>query len=348
MRVSDAARTLPRTTVIAVLSAVVVVGCTTTPDAGPSTAADSPAETAPPTRDGTYPKLTIDGADYLSLGALVRAIGEQRSGGGIVLVAGVEDRPAPAVSLSRADFGRGVERLMAPANCKVDDAGAYQFVFPPGYEALLDVRVGDTLSHDSAGKRATFAVGAGTTLFNALALLSETVGATIVADNVLGDVWCGEMFVDNAPVSVLIEALLRSARVLPGAYSIEATEHYVFIRSGARVNAAPACLNPEAIAGDLAAAFKRPVDVRLPLDKGTQRLAAGPEPLSAVARSLASQLGMAVEVHPELAEFPVNPAVYRQTPVEDVLDLLVRQWPIGGFGFQVTDTGIRFAPAPAG
>lgn len=321
---------------------VVLAACATT---GGTEAAGPVEETAvetAPRKGGSYPRLTIDGGNYSSLGALVRAIGEQRAGGGVVLVSGLEERPAPAVSLERAAYGRGLERLAGPAECLVYDAGYYQFIYPPGYEALLEVSVAEAIHPLFRDQTATFAVGAGTNMYNALGLLSEVLGKSIVADNDIAEVWCGELFVENAPVGSILEALLQSARVLPGKYVVESTAEYIFVRSTSNRSDANVCLNADGLPAGAAEMLARVVDVRVPLQDGELRFQDGYVPLESVLPALSVQAGVEVSAAAGMESFPVHPAAFLQMPVSDVMNLIVRQWPVGGFGYVAGASGIHF------
>jgi len=329
---------------LSALPLLLLGGCVATDPERPDIAPPAATYTAPPAPAGAgYPRLSIDGRDFETLGGLVRAIGEQGEGGGIVLVSGLEERPAPQVGVSRADYGKGLEQLIRTAGLLASDRGHYQFVYPPGYELLLGVSVRDQLAPRFQAMGATFAVGAGTDMYNALALLSETLGATVVADNAIADLWCGELFLQGAPVYALLEALLQSARVAPGAFVVEGTDRYVFIRSAANLSRPDACVNRDSLTPALRAALAKPVNLRVP-PRGEDALqfSAGAAPLASVLPELSRQIGLAVSAPPEMAEFPVNQAVFLDMPVSDVLNLMVRQWPVARFGYRAGPEGIRF------
>ena len=57
--------------------------------------------------------------------------------------------------------------------------------------------------------------------------------------------------------------------------------------------------------------------------------------------TLSSQLGVQVTADAGMANFPVLPMTCRNVPIRTALDLLVRQWPVAGFGYAVTPSGIR-------
>ncbi|MCF6287392.1 MAG: hypothetical protein L3K26_19755, partial [Candidatus Hydrogenedentes bacterium] len=263
-------------------------------------------------------------------------------GGGIVLVAGLEEWPAPPVKVTRAVYATGLKKLVAPANCLVDSGAFYQFVYPPGYEALLDVSVWEEVHPRFQGLRATFAVGAGTDMYNALALLSETLGVTVIADNAIADVWCGELFLYDAPAATIVEALLQSARVVPGAFVVESAEHYIFLRSTDNMTKSDTCVNRDGLSPDARVMLEKTVDLRLPTRDGTLVFQYEAMPLQAVLDDLAEQMGVAVTADAVLADFPVNQAVYLGLPISDVLDLIIRQWPVARFGYRADADGIHF------
>ncbi len=317
-------------------------GCATTPSNGADTAKTEGA-TSPAVRSRNYPPLTVNARDYETLGQLVRGLGESEPSGGIVLLSGLEERPAPPLSLTRSDYRSGLERLVAPLGLRVLDKGTYQFVLPPGYEALAELSVAPQLHPEIAKRRASLALGSGTDLFNALAVLTTILDVTVLADNAIADVWCGELFLHDVPAAQLLDAVLQSARVLPDAVAIECTADYVFVRSTANSGAHDRCLNRAGLTPDAAALLARRLSVRLPAQLDTDEFQYEVASLASVLDTLSTQLGVAVDAEVALREFPVNRAFFKDMTVNDVLNLIVRQWPVSDVGFRVEKERIVFA-----
>ncbi len=320
----------------------VLGGCATTPPADSNTSKADP--------DSSYrgsvqhqPRLTVNGGEHETLGQLVRALGESESGGGIVLVSGLEERPTPAISLTRSAYDTGLQRLVAPLNLQVLDKGTYQFILPSGYESLAALSVEDELHPDIAKRRASLALGAGTDLFNALAVISTVLDVTVLADNALADVWCGELFLQDVPAAHLLNGVLQSARVVPAAVVVESTSDYVFIRSVANGVDLDRCLNRGAVTSGASALLSRRVSVRVPAGLGDDEFQYEVAPLASVLGTLSDAFGVSVEADASLHAFPVNRAHFRNMSIEDVLTLIVRQWPVPDFGFHVEEERIVFA-----
>jgi hypothetical protein len=274
---------------------------------------------------------------------MVRRLGEAGTGGGVVLVAGLEERPTPAMSLSSAPLNRGLARLMGAADLVVQDMGAYQLVHPPGYEVLADTRVQAPLPEAFETQRASIALGAGTDLYTALALFSELLQFTILADNVLSDgAWCGELYVDNAPAPAVLQAILQSALIAPNAFVMEAGPTHLFLRSVANQSLPDSCLNRAALEPASQAWLQQPIDLRIPQSGGSLQFRDGYLPLQTLLPSLSEALGVPVLADPDVADFPVYPAVFAQVPAETLLSLIVRQWPYDRFGYSLTTAGVRF------
>ncbi len=331
---------------VALIALILLAGCATDPkttSSGGSLPTDSTENSESAPKAGmSRGRMTVNGASYDSLGKLVRAVGETAGEGGLVLVAGLEEWPSPSISVERATYHNGISRLVAPSNLKVFDGEAYQFIYPPGYETLLDVTLGDTVAPRFQSLRATYAVGAGTDLFNALALLSETLGFTVLADNEIADAWCGELFLCDAPAPSILEALLRSARIVPGSIVVENSDSYIFIRSARNKAPLDTCVNRDTLSAEAAAMLTKQVNLQLPRNKPNLQFQNRAAPIKSVIDDMSRQLGVSVVVSPEMAAFPINPAVFSDMNLSDVLNLIVRQWPEADFGYRVTRDQVQF------
>jgi len=325
----------------ALILACTIAGCVA--DGGPRTEGAHGEKRLPSPARATYPTIGLDTGAGMTLGEAVRQIGEG-SGGGAVLLSGLEDWPAPDLQIAGAGFVKGLEQLIAGRDCKLQVLPHYVFIYPNGYEQLEALSLDGEIGGRMAELRASFAVGAGTDLYNALALLGNALGVTLIADNLVADAWCGELFLENAPLPAILEALLKSARVPGPSIQIESTDDYIFIRSVQNANKAPACLN----AGDLTDAqrerLRAPVRLRLPRDGDAALFKSGSTRLSDALPALSAQLGLEVSADGSMADLPVNAAVLAGVPLETALDLLIWQWPLPEFGYRVTGAGIHFCP----
>jgi hypothetical protein len=290
----------------------------------------------------TWPRVafTWDGG---ILSQAVRAFGEE-NGGGIVLINGIGALAAPELDVNRAPYSSVIARLAEGAKCRYADCGWYYLIYPAGYEVLLDLSLSGMLPARYQQVAAALSLGEGVALFNAFALLSQSLDLAILADNIVAESRCGELTLDKMPLPAILEGVLQSARIPPGAFSIESGAGYLFFRSP--VNQGPADrLLGEA---DLSLAARELLDREMSLY--LPAMSAEPDqtvfrgtavPLGSVLETLSAQTGVSVRAEESLKDFPVNPCVLPGLPVRTAMNLLIRQWPVAGIGFEVQEGEIR-------
>ena len=293
-----------------------------------------------------FPQIQLDAGAQVTLGEAFRHIGET-FGGGAALTAGLEERPAPPSGLAHTGFVPGLERLAKPYDCKLQVTPFYVFFYPQGYEALADLSLEGSVDPRFVTTRASFAIGAGTDLFNALALLGESLKITIVADNSVADAWCGEVFLEDAPVFAIVEALLKSSRIAPEMIEIESNQDYLFIRSAANQSRPPSCLNRDQLSAEQLAILQTPLTLRLPDTGAAFTFQAEPTTLARVMPDLARALGIPVTADDAMGRLPVNITAFHGIPTETALDLLVRQWLLPRYGYRIQNGGLHFCERPA-
>lgn len=312
--------------------------------------AASPAESEPDQKpapvakraDGPgFPRISVEAGAHETLGAAFRHIGET-FGGGAALVGGLEDKPAPNGGVGTTGFVAGFERLAEQYGSKIQVTPHYVFFYPEGYEALETISLADKVDARFNTTRASFAIGAGTDLYNALAMLSTTLQMTIVADNPIAETWCGEVFLEDAPVSAIVEAMLKTARIPPEAFAVESTSEYLFIRSTANQSRPPSCLNVNELSAEQRALLASRITIRLPDTGPKLAFRSVSSPLSKVLPALSNQLGIPVTVTEGMADMPVNLTVFENVSVETALDLLVRQWLLPRYGYRLDEGGLHF------
>jgi hypothetical protein len=112
----------------------------------------------------------------------------------------------------------------------------------------------------------------------------------------------------------------------------------VFISGDATPAPIGALLNEPALDDAARALLEKRVNVHLPVvPDAPERIVVtvGAETLHTAAASLSRQMGVPVKVQPGLEGLPVNPVVMRNARVRTALDLIVRQWPVAQFGYEV-------------
>ena len=346
-------KSIRQRTVLAILAAGLVVagaGCVSAGGAGAKGARGPSGKKARNTSGGAawtdgagkFPRLSLDTSSFTSLGQAFRHIGESTDGGGAVLLAGLEDWAVPRVHFSHMKFTKGIEQLVSAKQCKVQVTPYYVFVYPPGYEQLEAVSFNNQIAPRFAATVASFAVGAGTDLYNALALLGDGLRITVVADNAVADAWSGEVFVNNAPIPDILAALFKSARIPATAVNVESTDEYILMRSAGNANRQDPCLNKAELSDRQRKLLAATVSVHLPRTKSGVVFEQGALPLSATLGELSQQLGMTVTADEAVAKLPVNVIAFNNVSVETALNLIVWQWPVPGFGYRVTEQGVQF------
>jgi hypothetical protein len=270
------------------------------------------------------------------LGEVVRTIGES-VGGNLVLMGGLEARPIDTLTFKRAPMNEVAATLAAKGGLAVQETPEYYFLFPAGYEPLLQVSLSGKLTPADAGHTTDVVFGSGLRLFNVFSWMSLALHRTIIADNAISEARCGELALKQVSLEAALEAILKSARVV--AFEVECTDEYIFFRNPKNANPATALLNTEPLEQPQTDALDRKVTVVLPQGAGPNRpveMQWGPVPLKEVLESLSAQLGTPVVAEKSLNDLPVTPAVMPNVRVRTALDLLVRQWLLPDYGYQVT------------
>lgn len=304
---------------------------TTAPDARP----DAGAEARRVSTAETRPAVTLDLPRTGTLGEAVLKLSEE-VGGSLVLMSGTENRALGPMAFSETPFEDVVAQFAEHTGYKVQECPNYFFIYPEGYEALLDMSLGDQLAPAFRDVAVPMAFGHQTPLYEALALLSDARDTAIVADNVVADAVCGPMTLAEIPLQDGLEAILKSARVEPGALKVDSTADYIFLYSVE--NAAPADTRIGTPSAEDGVDLEARVDVVLPAppdDPGRLRLPPGALPLRRVLGALSEQLGVKVVAEKGLGQLPVNPCVFRGVKRSTAMDLLIRQWPLPDFGYGV-------------
>jgi hypothetical protein len=280
------------------------------------------------------PSVTLSQGES-TLGETVLSISEN-VGGSLVLMNGIQELRVSPIAFHGEKFTSATETLAGMVSCSRQERPNYTFIYPKGYEQILDLSLEGKIDPSFKDKTAGMAFGCDTPLFQALALLGDAVGATIIADDMVAEARCGTLTLASIPVQDGLEALLKSARVPPNAVEIESTPEFIFIRSVHNTNSPSALLNPEALTDEQNVALDKKVDITLPAPSGDPnhvKMAMGAISLQKALGILSNSLGLPVTIEPGLEALPVNPCVMRQVRVRTAMDLIIRQWLQPDFGY---------------
>ncbi len=275
-----------------------------------------------------------------TLGDVVREVGET-NGGNLVLMSGLERRRTNQLSWRRATLSKVATDIAAQGGLAVQELSSYYFLFAPGYEPLVEVSLAGRLDPAYATKRIDVAFGSGIKLFTVLAWMGYALDLSIVADNSVAESRCGEMALQQVPLESALEAVLKSARVV--AYDVESTDEFIFFRNPDNRNPTSVLLNPEPPDDNQTQTMNRRVQVVLPHAPTPNRpleMQTTAVPLTAILDSLSQQLGILVVAEQGLEDLPVNPVVLNNVRVQTAMDLLIRQWLVPDFGYQITSDRI--------
>lgn len=329
---------------LAVIGLSILAGCASNGRSASPAEPDpeqKPVSVAKRAETSGLPRISLEAGAHQTLGEAFRHLGET-FGGGAALLGGLEDNPAPANGLGTTGFVSGLERLAGQYRSKIQVTPHYVFFYPEGYEVLESISLAEKVDARFNMTRASFAIGAGTDLYNAFALLSTSLQMTIVADNRIAETWCGEIFLDDAPVSTIVETILKTARLAPEAFEVESTSEYIFIRSTDNQSRAPSCLNKGELTAAQEALLASPITLRLP-DTGPElNFQSVSSPLATVLPALSSRLGIPVTATEGMGRLPVNLSVFQNLSVETAMDLLVRQWLLPRYGYRLDEGGLHF------
>lgn len=327
-------------------------GCATTGPPGDAPAAEETAPAAP-ARELSRVTLRIEQS---SLGEAVRRVGEV-AGGGIALMNGLEDRVVGPIDFDGVTVAAAAERLARQASLEARATPHYHFLMPAGYESLLELDISGRIDPGFPQETASVAFGGNTALFNVLAALGKNLNATFVADNAVADARCGEFALLHAPLPEALNAILRTARIPPGAVVVESTPEYVFFVSAGNQSPRDTLLNGASLSAAQRALLEERVSVVAPYHAAAARgIAMLPDAarLADVVPDLARQLELPVTIEAGLEDLPVNYTVLNNVRTGTAIDLIVRQWLQPSFGYEMLEDGTihirtrrpRAQPAP--
>lgn len=325
---------------------LVVAGCatgTSKPDAapGPETAATAPK----PARAA----LSLTAGDVSTAAREAAAA----LAGGLAVMDGMEERKTPALEFRSASIREVAERLAQQTGAAVSEQDGYVLLYPGGngYEAILALDLSGQLSPRFRDATVALEFAPGTSVYTLFSVLGQSMGTTVIADNALAETRTGLLSLPPVPFATALKAVLQSARVDPAVVAVESTGDYVFLYVPTQEAPGDLLLNRSALTATEREYLNRRVSVILPEPLEDPRHVArhaGARPLNAVLPALSAQLGMEVTVQNRFREIPVNPAVMHNVTVETALDLLIRQWPVPVFGYEVRGRSVLIRHRPAG
>jgi hypothetical protein len=279
-------------------------------------------------------RVTVD-SSISTLGGVVRSVGEQ-AGGNIVLMDGVESRVVNNLQIRRKSLGDSAAMIAAAGGLALEENPQYYFLFPDGYEQLMNVTLSGKLDARYGELKTDAAFGSGLPLCSVFMWMGYALKLSIIADNSIGDARCGELALKQVPFGNALEAILKSARV--AAVQVDSGPDFIFLASPANTNPASSLLDEASLDDKQRAALEKRVTVALPRPLRTgqrMELPMQPSRLVDVLPALSEQLGIRVVAEKGLEQFPVNPMFLQNVTVRTAVDLLVRQWLEPNYGYQM-------------
>ncbi len=294
------------------------------------------AAAAPAVKPG-FQAVDFDGAAG-PLGDMLRGFAEANSGG-VVLMSGLEERAAPEVTLRRVAYEDAIAQFAAAIDCDYFSSPHYYMIVPDEYASLQDLQLAQGLDNRYATMRVAAAFGAKTPLYTVFSVLSGSLGITIVADNFLAELRCGELALAEAPLGAVIEAVLQSARIPPDGVVAESSSEFIFLRAARNVGPTSMLIASALPDAETQAVMERVVSLSLPhaaiVNQPQGAFLSEPIPLHEALTPLTEQLGVEIVARRRLADSPINPCVMTGIRLGTALDLLIRQWPLAEFGYEV-------------
>ena len=275
------------------------------------------------------------------IGDTIRAFGAE-VGGGIVLMSGLEERALEAVKFKKTAYQDAVTEMAGAINCGYIHTADYYLILPEEYQVLQHIQIAEQLDDSYKELTASVTFGARTHLFNVFSVISESMGITVIADNIIAEARCGEISLGEVSLAAILEAVLQSARISPNSFVVESTKEYIFIRSVKNEGLVERLLNPTEITSEQRSLLDKQVSLLLPDNNVAVQTAfsADPVPLREVLASLTRQLGIKITAQRQLGEVPINPCRMHNVRLETAMNLLLRQWPLPDFGFEVQEDKI--------
>lgn len=247
------------------------------------------------------------------------------------------------------DVSSLIRQISENTNMALQEINEYYFLYPLEqsiYENLTKLSLTE-LPEKYSNIKITAGFGAGTKLFNVFNSLNFTYGYNIVADNSLAELPIGELVVFQKPLSVVLEMILKSARIDPQSIRWCATDDFIFFYTplNMRVDQLTDCkifsVDKKQAILDKEVIISLPKSV--PLDKkGSLPFYEGAVPLSKIAPVLANQTGLTIEMMPGTENLPVNPCYLNKIKLKLALDLLTFQWLDKSYTYSVEDEKIVF------
>lgn len=342
-----------RNVLLGILLIAIVSACSTVESPGAEQSPARQQESATPKSVG-IPQTPAQPASPVDLefdgGSLVSFIRQfaQTTDQNVVLMNGLEVVQLEPYTFEDTPPAEILERVAADANLILHQTPHYTFLLANGYEQLTALDLADELDPSFGNRKANVGFGADTPLYAALALLSYSMKTTIVADNIVAGANCGEVELSDVPLSVALQAIFQSARITQGAFRIQSGDSVTFfyapqnkLRTGLLVNRADA-------GADALRLLEQRVTLSLPSAPDNPehlRGYTGAVPLQQCVESLSKQLGVRIMTDADTAQLPVNPSVIVDVPLKTALALIIHQWPVPDFGYEVLPGGIRFVRA---
>ncbi len=312
---------------MALVSAIVLFSCASQPRT------DS-AGTTSPKANRNRQELSIS-LKTATLGKTAKALCDQ-AGGNIVLMKGVEDWACPALKVKRMPYPQVIKQMAQSAACSVQQCSNYYFIYPSQYAALTRVSLDKASGPLAETHVEDISFGAGYSVLVVFKWMSQALGVSLVADNEIAEAECGEIKLTDVTLSETVEAVLKSARVV--AFNFESKDEYLFVYSPRNRNPQSVLLNTRNITPEAAELLKRKVNVSLPETPPSKtEVVVSDEPMTLrdALPVLSKQLGVRVTTESIMRSLPVNPVTLSDISVLNAMNLIVRQWPVAEFGFEV-------------
>lgn len=317
-----------------VIALIAFAGCASVPDSGLASENDRVV----------LPDDPVDFSFERGSASLAVRMLDEASSINVVLMNGLEFLQVGPYAFENETPSAILEVIATDAHALVHESPDYTFIYPTGYEALLETSPGDSLSAEAPDVTFDIVFGADTPLYDALALLTHSTGYTMIADNAVAVSLCGETHLYDVTIEQALSALFRSARLSPQSIRIDSHASHTFVSAIGNRPRSKLFFTQDGWSGVHERRLKRRVSLSLPdrrTDGDSLQGQIGAKPLAEVLPALSDQLGILVTADANLSNLPVNPAVITDVPLEVALKLIINQWLLPEFGYRLTDEGVH-------
>ena len=157
----------------------------------------------------------------------------------------------------------------------------------------------------------------------------------------MGDSHCGELNLRDTPLPQALEALVQSARIQPSALKVKKTKDYLLLLTAN--HSLRSKVQSGTVSKEMEKKLKEKCSISLlfytPSDKEVNS-PLGASKLHSVLSELSLQIGIPISAKGKINHLPVNPMVLNNVSREMALEIILHQWMLPIFTYEVQGNSI--------